>query len=190
MDQNSEQLTPGSVVGRNVRRLRERRGLSLADLGTRAGVSKTTVHDLEGGTANPRLETLYAIATALSVGLADLLTPPEEDVPSWVVRADEGPMVHGEAVDARLVGRIEVEGHIEVYDFAAAHGLQRSRGHAGHVRECLLVHDGTVRIGPDSTAVDLAVGDAILFTAGGDHVYGSPDEAGGRGTLLVIHTRD
>ena len=93
MDQNNEQPTPGSVVGRNVRRLRERRGLSLADLGTRAGVSKTTVHDLEGGTANPRLETLYAIATALSVGLADLLTPPEEDVPSWVVRADEGPSI-------------------------------------------------------------------------------------------------
>ena len=97
MDQNTEQTTPGSVVGRNVRRLRERRGLSLADLGTRAGVSKTTVHDLEGGSANPRLETLYAVATALSVGLADLLTPPEEDLPDWVVRAEEGPMVHGEA---------------------------------------------------------------------------------------------
>ena len=188
MDQNTEQTTPGSVVGRNVRRLRERRGLSLADLGTRAGVSKTTVHDLEGGSANPRLETLYAVATALSVGLGDLLTPPEEDLPDWVVRAEEGPMVHGEAVDARLVGRIEVEGHIEVYDFVASAGLQRSRAHAGHVRECLLVHDGTVRIGPQAAPVDLAPGDAILFTAAGDHVYGSPDAGGGRGTLLVIHS--
>ena len=55
----------------------------------------------------------------------------------------------------------------------------------------VVVHTAfTAPEGQRGQVMDLAVGDAILFTAGGDHVYGSPDEAGGRGTLLVIHTRD
>lgn len=187
MSHNSEHDSPGAVIGHNVRVLRGRRGLSLADLGARAGVSRTTVHEIEGGGSNPRLETLYAIATALSVGLADLIADPEDRDAGWVVRAGEGPMVHGEAVDARLVGRIEVAGHVEVYAFAARAGLQRSAGHAGAVTECLVVHDGTITTGSTLHPVDLAGGDAALFDATGEHCYGSPDEDGGRGTLLVIH---
>ena len=187
MSQNTEHDTPGAVVGHHVRVLRGQRGLSLAELGARAGVSRTTVHDIERGESNPRLETLYAIATALSVGLADLIAEPEDRAAGWVVRAGEGPVVHGEAVDARLLGRIEVTGNVEVYAFAAREGLQRSVGHAGEVSECLVVHEGTITTGSSLAPVDLGPGDAALFDATGEHCYGSPDPAGGRGTLLVIH---
>lgn len=175
------------MIGSRVRRLREALGLSLADLGARAGMSRTTVHDIEQGGANPRLDTLYTLATALGVGLADLLATPDEASAGWVVRAGEGPVVHGETVRARLIGRIEVDGHIEVYALAVAEGLQHSTGHAGSVRECMVVHTGAITTGPTEVPVELRAGDAALFAAGQDHTYGSTIPDGGQAVLIVIH---
>lgn len=193
MSQNSEQQAvgadvAGTVLAANLRRLRSRSGLSLAELGSRAGLSRTTVHEIEQGGANPRLETLYSLATVLGVGLAELLEGPPKGRAGWVMRADQGSVVNGEAIEARLLGRVPVDGHIEIYDFTVHDGLQRSAPHAEGVRECLIVHDGMVNIGPTAEQVELGPGDAILFDGTGPHVYGST-AGGGRGTLLVLHQR-
>lgn len=193
MSQNTEQPDArqgwaGQVLAGNLKRLRSRSGLSLALLGARAGLSRTTVHDIEQGDANPRLETLYALATALGVGLADLVDGTTAGATGWVVRADDGPVVHGEAIDARLLGRVALDGHIEIYDLTARKGLQRSAPHVKGVRECLVVHEGEVATGPADDPVRLGPGDAILFDGTDPHVYGSTD-GHGRGTLLVLHQR-
>jgi transcriptional regulator with XRE-family HTH domain len=62
-----------SVVGRNVRRLRSERQLSLGALAQRAGLAKQTLANLERGTGNPTIETLFAISRALGVGATWLL---------------------------------------------------------------------------------------------------------------------
>ena len=57
-------------------RARERRraiGLRREDVAVRAGVSSTTVDNLEQGKRLPRIETLDRIAEVLGVPLADLL---------------------------------------------------------------------------------------------------------------------
>ena len=46
---------------------RERAGMSLAEL-ARAGLAKSTLSQLESGTGNPSLETLWALAMALDAG--------------------------------------------------------------------------------------------------------------------------
>lgn len=47
-------------------------GLTQADLAARAGVRTATVVDIEGRKIDPRLSTVKALATALSVGLEDI----------------------------------------------------------------------------------------------------------------------
>ena len=56
----------------NVRRLRDERGLSQADLYKLADLHRTQVGRMEGGDAEPRLMTLVIIADALGVKLDDL----------------------------------------------------------------------------------------------------------------------
>jgi len=57
----------------NLRRAREQKELSQADLGRLAGISKSEVYRLEAGTRDPRLTTVVALARALGVKGSDLI---------------------------------------------------------------------------------------------------------------------
>ena len=57
----------------NVRRLRDERDLSQADLYKLADLHRTQLGRMEGGDAEPRLMTLVIIADALGVKLDDLI---------------------------------------------------------------------------------------------------------------------
>jgi transcriptional regulator with XRE-family HTH domain len=65
----------GGTVGGRIRRFREDRGLSLSQLAEKAGVSKGYLSALENDPSarRPSAETLYAVAAALGVTIADLL---------------------------------------------------------------------------------------------------------------------
>lgn len=62
----------------NIREIRERKGLSGEQLGARAGVTSSTIFDIERGRKVPRLSTLEAIAQALGVSVTRLLKAPEK----------------------------------------------------------------------------------------------------------------
>ncbi|MGW2658875.1 helix-turn-helix domain-containing protein, partial [Streptomyces sp. NPDC001478] len=63
-------------VGRRLRALRRERELSLSELARRSGVGKGTLSELESGSRNPTLETLYALTTALGLPLSAALAEP------------------------------------------------------------------------------------------------------------------
>jgi transcriptional regulator with XRE-family HTH domain len=65
-------------VGRNVRRLRQERGVTLSELAASAGISLAMLSRLEKGDVSPSLETLAALAEALGTGAASLL---KDEVP-------------------------------------------------------------------------------------------------------------
>jgi transcriptional regulator with XRE-family HTH domain len=58
---------PDSTLGPRLRRLRESRGLSAAELARRIGVSRAAVAQFEGGNSVPTWATVQRIADALSV---------------------------------------------------------------------------------------------------------------------------
>src|SRR5262249_18694100 len=66
-------------VGRNIRKLRERRKLSLEEFGAKINRSDRYVGQVERGEANPSLRVLTAIATELSIDVAVLLIPTPDD---------------------------------------------------------------------------------------------------------------
>jgi transcriptional regulator with XRE-family HTH domain len=69
-----------SNLGRNVRQMRERRGLSQSQLAKLAGVPRATWTHLESGDANPTLAVLIKAANALQVRLEELLARGHGDV--------------------------------------------------------------------------------------------------------------
>ena len=63
------------LVGANVRRIREKLGLTQERLAELSGFSQHYISTLEGGTRNPTIVTVYEIANALGVSHRDLLRP-------------------------------------------------------------------------------------------------------------------
>lgn len=66
------------TFGRNVRDLREARGLTQEDLEGMTGIRRSYISDMERGTRNPSVRALGRIATALAVEPADLLRLPQD----------------------------------------------------------------------------------------------------------------
>lgn len=64
------------LVGANVRRFREAKGLTQEQLSERSGFGQNYLSDLERGRRNPTVVTVYELAQALGTTPADLLTPP------------------------------------------------------------------------------------------------------------------
>jgi transcriptional regulator with XRE-family HTH domain len=64
-----------ALVGRNVQRIRQRRGLTQEELSEKAGFTQQYISDLENGRRNPTVVTLYELAMALGVSHMDLLRP-------------------------------------------------------------------------------------------------------------------
>jgi transcriptional regulator with XRE-family HTH domain len=72
---------------RRLRDLRERAGLSLNEVGTRAGMAASTVSRLESGARRLTLDHLPPLARALGVTVDALLAPPEDTDPRVRSRA-------------------------------------------------------------------------------------------------------
>ena len=175
---------PVNAVAANLRRLRAERRVSTVALARNSGVARATLAQVEAGRGNPTLQTLYALANTLGVGLGDLIAPPAvEEVE--IVRADEGTRVAGAAVRARLVARLSGRGGLEIYDFALRAGRrQRSEPHPPGVVEHLLVHSGRIRVGPEPAPVELGPGDYARYAATVPHVYEAL-EPGAHATLVM-----
>ena len=63
------------LVGQNVRRIRDKKGLTQEQFADLSGFSQQYISDLERGKRNPTVITVYELATALGVSHLDLLRP-------------------------------------------------------------------------------------------------------------------
>lgn len=60
-------------VGARIRHLRAVRGLNIRDVAKRTGMHRPIISRVELGTYMPRLDTIYRIAMALDVKMADII---------------------------------------------------------------------------------------------------------------------
>jgi transcriptional regulator with XRE-family HTH domain len=63
------------LVGKNVRRVRTKKGLTQEQFADRSGFSQQYISDLERGLRNPTVVTLFELAQALGIAPVQLLKP-------------------------------------------------------------------------------------------------------------------
>jgi len=85
------------VLGRNLRRLRTRRGHSLERLAKLSGVSRAMLGQIETGKSTPTISLLWKIATALDVPFANLLAAQASSGTAVLRREDAKVLSDGEA---------------------------------------------------------------------------------------------
>src|SRR3984885_10699953 len=175
--------TPLDLIAASLRRERRRTGLTLTEVARRAGIAKSTLSQLESGTGNPSLETLWAICVALDAPFSRLLDPPRPHV--QVIRAGEGPTVSAAQADyqATLLAACPPGARRDVYRISAEPGYAReSQPHMPGVVEHVVLSAGRALVGVAGEPVELGPGDYVCYPADLPHVF----EALEPGTCAVV----
>ncbi|UVL59640.1 XRE family transcriptional regulator [Pseudomonas sp. B21-032] len=178
-----EAHSPILLLASAIRRERERLGLSVTELGKRAGLAKSTLSQLESGVGNPSLETLWALATALQVPVSRLMGQPRQHV--QVIRAAEGAASHSEQAHyaATLLAACPAGAQRDIYRLRVQPGEpRRSKPHPPGTLEHVILCSGSARVGPLEQAVTLEAGDYMSYSADAPHVF----EALAADTLAVM----
>jgi len=172
------------LIGREVRRWRRSRGLTLAQVGDKSGLNIGYLSQIENDKAIPSLEALGAIATALDVPPAWLLL--DSSNPPQVVYAADRPRTQGPG-GAMMT---EVDGHTSrdvciveaVVPPGASTGAHAHNGDEHHV-----VLSGRWRMTQGDHTVELGPGDYLAWDPTVPHdVENIGDE---EGRILIIYPR-
>lgn len=184
----SSKGAPLEVIAYALRRARDRAGLSLTEVARRANIAKSTLSQLEAGTGNPSVETLWALGVALDVPFSHLVEPPRPTV--QVIRAGEGPAVFSERANyvATLLSSCPPNARRDIYLINGEPGLGRcSDPHMPGVVEHVVLSTGRASVGLTEDPVELAPGDYIAYPGDQPHVFEAL-EPGTSATLISEHT--
>jgi len=163
-----------AMLALNLKRARAQRGLSISELSRRSKIGKATLSQLESGTGNPTIETVFSLSRVLEVPISDLLDA-QQPAGLRVVRAKDVEVLSGEGIDLRPLQRIESgQAVFEVYDQQVRSGERRdSPGHVGI--EHTIVQAGRLQMTVDGHTVELTAGDYVGFDATLPHSYAAMD---------------
>jgi len=161
------------IVGRNVKRLRLRRNLSLEGLSKLSGVSRAMLGLIELGRSVPTINIVWKIANAFDVPFSTLVTSHDTE-PYRLMPADQTKIlssVSGE-FSSRALFPFDGERQTEFYEIRLKPGcIEQADPHAVGTMENLVVVKGVLEINLGADTLRLSTGDAILFHADTPHSY-------------------
>jgi transcriptional regulator with XRE-family HTH domain len=163
---------PLAIIAASLRRERTRAGLSLTEVARRAGLAKSTLSQLESGTGNPSVETLWALGVALDVPFSRLVEPDRPKV--RVIRAGKGPTVFAEHADyaCTLLSACPPSARRDMYLIRAEPGKpRRSDPHMTGVTEHIVLCAGRARVGVLEAPEELLPGDYISYPGDVPHLF-------------------
>ena len=161
------------VLGRNLRRLRTRRGHSLERLAKLSGVSRAMLGQIELGRSVPTIALLWKVARALDVPFA-ALTSSSGQSGTVVLRRERTKTLASfdSGFTSRALFPFDTERRVEFYELELRAGAEeKAEAHAPGTMENLVVAQGAVELvaGPESHRLNR--GDAIVFEADVPHIY-------------------
>ena len=166
-------------------------GLSLRDLGERAGVSAPMLSQVERGETSPTIAVAQRIATGLELSLSQLLRLDEAEGVTVIPRDRRRPGASRaaghtyELLTPELPGqRAEVSRHT-LKPGAATGGPGDPPLHEAGSRETAIVGAGRLRLTCAGVSYDLEEGDAVTFDADLPHHFENPGRGEARFMAVV-----
>ena len=152
-------------VPARLRRVREKRGLTLTQVAAQTGLSKSTLSRLETGQRRPSLELLLPLAQVYRVPIDDLVGAPDV--------ADPRIRLKPRRLNGRTVLPLTPPGGVQAWKIIVpvSQATPNSRTHDGF--EWLYVLSGRMRLVLGDQDLVLGVGEAAEFDTRVPHWFGS-----------------
>ena len=154
------------AVGPRIQALRERRSMTLAQVSTRTGISKSTLSRLETGQRRPSLELLLPLARIYRVPLDDLVGAPETGDPRIRLRPHR---VNGRTVIP--LTRHDGDAHVWKIIVPPAHHVPELKTHEGMT--WIYVLSGSIRLIVGEREIEMEAGEVAEFETHIPHWFGS-----------------
>ena len=173
-------------LAKNVKQLRQARGLTQQQVAKISGLPRATCANLESGSANPTLAVMHRLALALGVSLEELIATPRADVKHY----PKG------SLPIRQRGRIQVRSLLpENLPATVAERLELPPGerligvpHTPGTREYLTCESGRIELVAAGETWQLAEGDVVVFRGDQRHSYLNPGKKTAIGYSFVLLT--
>lgn len=189
------QSTPPDIAA-TIKELRSARSMTLDQLASASGISKSMLSQIERNKTNPTVGTLWNLTQALGIEIADLLgsnsAPASEKSIISTMKAHQTPEIQsadGKCV-LRILGPHDLVSHMEWYevDFEKG-GVLDSEPHAAGTTEHITVLDGAVTISTNCETDILHKGDTARYAADVHHYIKNHTEVPAR-AMLIVYTPD
>lgn len=176
-----------------LKRLRETKGVTLEELASRSGLTKSYLSKVERGISVPSIATALKLADAFQLGVGDLFGAADSSKDFTLVRRNERKPFNrrGEKFGHRYeaIAPANTRGLFEAFvdhpPFAVPSGYKPAQ-HRG--QEMIFVVKGRVEVNFPHTEIKLDVGDSLVFSGRLPHRVLSLRPA--RAEILVIVTSD
>lgn len=174
-------------LGRNVRQLREARGLTQVQMARLSDVPRSTWASLESGAANPTLHVLRRVAHALQISLEELVSAPRGE--GTLVRRGDIPREVRSGVEIRKLLPDPIPGmeidRMELPPGAHMTGIPHTPG----TREYLACEAGAIVLAVAGERFELRAGDVVAFRGDQRHSYHNPGARPAIGYSVVALAR-
>jgi transcriptional regulator with XRE-family HTH domain len=180
-------------LGKRIRVARLERKMTLEDLAKAAGVSKSVLSQVERGTTNPTLSTLWNVAKALALDPLELFggdgpALQGEDGRESLISLVDSPVIDNAAAKYRLIilNEPELAGVSELYRLVLRPGgVLDSKPHERGAVEQLTVLSGEVEVRCGSDRLRLQPGRTARYAADVAHAIASVGKRNAEALLLV-----
>ena len=182
---------PQAQIGAlQLRAAREVRGVSLEDLAARTKLDVSDIANIETGTTEASLGTIWKLSAGLGVPFSELLGPGDAQVS--IQRAADAQVLR--TTDGLLESRPLVTSGacrwVEAYALKLAPGARHaSEPHPRGTREIIVVISGSLSVTFEGRDYILGHGDSITFLADLPHVYENPGNTQGRYHDIIVYDR-
>jgi len=160
------------VIGTNLKRMRIERKLSLDKLSQLTSISKSMLSQIEKGSANPSISTVWKIAEGLRIPFTELVTVKEKDIE--IIRGIDLKPLKGQDGNIKSYPIVKYdptrgfESYKMVLDYKTSH---LSEAHPEKTIEFTTIVNGRVKITIDNEEFILDEGDTLKFRADLNHTY-------------------
>lgn len=176
-------------VGVNLHIMRQERGMTLAELSERSGVSKAMLNQIEAGKSSPTIALGWKIANGLGVPFGALLGEPMPG--DFVVhRRDQVKVLFSDnkALCSRALFPPGDGRAAELYELSLEPGAEeRAQSHTTGTREQIYVTAGQLTIESGEHTANLQAGDVVFFCADRPHRYHNPGREPTRFILVMLY---
>ena len=177
-----------TVLGRNVRQLREARALTQAQAAKLAEIPRATWANMESGAANPTLAVLHRVAGALQVSIEELITTPRAACQFYPKGSLPSKVRNGNVRVRRLLPDVipgmEID-HMDLPAGATLIGVPHTPG----TREFLTCESGEIVLRAAGERWTLKAGDVLAFRGDQKHAYHNPTGRPAVGYSVVVLAR-